>query len=233
MKPSDPLSNPNTTTDISQAAKWLKAGKLLCYPTESVWGIGCDPFNETAVAQLLAIKQRPVDKGMIIITDNIKRIAPLLASLNAKQRQSVTDSWQPLLNHYPINQQAVSSQVQQAQTWLLPLPESLEVTIPSWITGIHNSVAVRLIAHPMIQQLCAQMVTPNNPYGFVVSTSCNPAGKPPASGLAQAQAYFANLDIDTDKNDNYANNVRYLTGETLNYQRPSQINDALTGQIIR
>ncbi len=227
MKPSDPLSNSNTTTDINQAARWLKSGQLLCYPTESVWGIGCDPFDESAVAQLLAIKQRPVDKGMIVITDDVERIAPLLASLNAKQRQSVKDSWQPLSNHHSINQQAVNSQVQHAQTWLLPLPESLEVTIPSWITGIHNSVAVRVIAHPLIQQLCAQMVTLDNPYGFIVSTSCNPAGKPPALGLAQAQAYFL------DATNTFNSNVRYLTGETLNYQRPSQISNALTGQVIR
>lgn len=231
MKPSDPLLNSNTTTDISQAARWLKLGQLLCYPTESVWGIGCDPFDESAVAQLLAIKQRPVDKGMIVVTDDIKRIAPLLASLNTKQRQSVTDSWQPLLNRYPSNQQAINSQVQQAQTWLLPLPESLEVTMPSWITGIHNSVAVRVIAHPLIQQLCAQMVSVDNPFGFIVSTSCNPAGKPPALSLAQAQAYFDNSnDIGQD---NSANNVGYLIGETLGYQLPSQIRNALTGQVIR
>ena len=231
MKLSDPLLNLNTTTDISQAARWLKSGQLLCYPTESVWGIGCDPFDESAVAQLLAIKQRPVDKGMIVVTDDIKRIAPLLASLNTKQRQSVTDSWQPLLNRYPSNQQAINSQVQQAQTWLLPLPESLEVTMPSWITGIHNSVAVRVIAHPLIQQLCAQMVSVDNPFGFIVSTSCNPAGKPPALSLAQAQAYFDNSnDIGQD---NSANNVGYLIGETLGYQLPSQIRNALTGQVIR
>lgn len=233
MKPSDTLLHSNTTTDISQAARWLKAGQLLCYPTESVWGIGCDPFDESAVAQLLAMKQRPIVKGMIVITDDIERIAPLLVSLDAKQRQVVRDSWQSLPSHNSINQQAVNSQVQQAQTWLLPLPEPLKVTIPSWITGIHNSVAVRVIAHPLIQQLCAQMVTPDNPYGFIVSTSCNPAGESPASSLAQAQVYFANRDVGTNRNDNSVNNVRYLTGETLNYQRPSQINDALTGQIIR
>ncbi len=231
MKLSDPLLNSNTTTDINQAARWLISGQLLCYPTESVWGIGCDPFDESAVAQLLAIKQRPIDKGMIVVTDNIKRIAPLLASLNTKQRQSVTDSWQPLLDHYPSKQQAINSQVQQAQTWLLPLPKSLEVTIPSWITGIHNSVAVRVIAHPLVQQLCAQMVTPANPYGFIVSTSCNPAGKPPALSLAQAHAYFDNSN-DTGR-DNSANNVGYLAGETLGYQLPSQISNALTGQVIR
>lgn len=225
MKSSDPSLNANTTTNISRAASWLKSGQLLCYPTESVWGIGCDPFNESAVMQLLAIKQRPVDKGMIVITDDIERIKPLLASLDSKQRQIVIDSWQPLLNQHALNQYAVNSQAQQAQTWLLPLPEPLKVTIPSWITGIHNSVAVRVIAHPLIQQLCAQMVSADNPYGFIVSTSCNPSGESPALNLEQAQAYFSDTDL--------ASNVRYLAGKTLEYQLPSQISDALTGQVIR
>ena len=225
MKSSDPSLNANTTTNISRAASWLKSGQLLCYPTESVWGIGCDPFNESAVMQLLAIKQRPVDKGMIVITDDIERIKPLLASLDSKQRQIVIDSWQPLLNQHALNQHTVNSQAQQAQTWLLPLPEPLKVTIPSWITGIHNSVAVRVIAHPLIQQLCAQMVSVDNPYGFIVSTSCNPSGESPALNLEQAQAYFSDTGL--------ASNVRYLAGKTLEYQLPSQISDVLTGQVIR
>lgn len=225
MKSSDPSLNANTTTNISRAASWLKSGQLLCYPTESVWGIGCDPFNESAVMQLLAIKQRPVDKGMIVITDDIERIKPLLASLDSKQRQIVIDSWQPLLNQHALNQHTVNSQAQQAQTWLLPLPKPLKVTIPSWITGIHNSVAVRVIAHPLIQQLCAQMVSADNPYGFIVSTSCNPSGESPALNLEQAQAYFSDTGL--------ASNVRYLAGKTLEYQLPSQISDVLTGQVIR
>ncbi len=230
MKPFAALSNSTTTNNIVQAAKWLAEGKLLAYPTESVWGIGCDPFNKSAVMQLLAIKQRPVDKGMIVITDDIKRINPLLASLDSKQRQIVIDSWQPLLdqhalNQHALNQYAVNSQAQQAQTWLLPLPRQLKVTIPSWITGVHNSVAVRVIAHPLIQQLCAQMVSADNPYGFIVSTSCNPSGESPALNLEQAQAYFSDTGL--------ASNVRYLAGKTLEYQLPSQISDALTGQVIR
>ena len=219
-----------TTKDIVQAATWLVEGKLLAYPTESVWGIGCDPFNKSAVMQLLAIKQRPVDKGMIVITDRVERIAPLLTALNDKQRQMVLDSWQPVLNHQflntkPLDTQAVNMPIQQAQTWLLPLPAQLKITMPSWITGCHNSVAVRVIAHPLIQQLCAQMVSVDNPYGFIVSTSCNPSSEPPAISLEQAQAYFSNTDL--------AGNVGYLAGKTLEYQLPSQISDALTGKIIR
>jgi len=99
------------------------------------------------------------------------------------------------------------------------------VPIPSWITGAHDSVAVRVIAHPLIQQLCAQVVSVSNPYGFIVSTSCNPSGQPPALSLAQAQGYFINSE--------FAQQVAYLQGDTLGYELPSQIHDALTGQVIR
>lgn len=210
-----PSSKYLTTESVTQAAQWLKGGHLLVYPTESVWGIGCDPFNEEGVQQLLSIKQRPIDKGMIVVTDSAARIAPLLEGLNTEQRQTIIDSWS-------ISPNAIG---QQAHTWLLPLPEQLEITIPAWITGAHNSVAVRVIAHPLIQQLCAQVASVSNPYGFIVSTSCNLSGQPPALSLKQGQQYF--------KNSEFAEQVAYLQGETLGYELPSQIHDALTGQVIR
>lgn len=216
------------TDSITEAARWLKAGQLLAYPTESVWGIGCDPFDESAVQQLLTIKQRPIEKGMIVITDKVERIAPLLATLNQQQLQAVLASWQP----------NADSHIQQAHTWLLPVSSKLAAPIPHWITGAHNSVAVRVIAHPLIQQLCAQLVSKQNPYGFLVSTSCNPSSQPPALSLAEAKAYFSddsNTNSNKDKNlDNQlTKQVGYLRGETLGYKLPSQIGDALTGHIIR
>lgn len=210
-----PSSTYLTTQSVTQAAQWLIAGKLLAYPTESVWGIGCDAFNEEAVQQLLTIKQRPIHKGMIVVTDSAARIAPLLESLSAEQHQAILESWH-------ISPNIVS---QQAHTWLLPLPEQLEISIPAWITGAHNSVAVRVIAQPLIQQLCAQVVSVSNPYGFIVSTSCNPSGQSPALSLEQAQAYFMN--------SKFAQRVAYLQGDTLGYELPSQIHDALTGQLLR
>lgn len=219
------------TSSPNKAAQWLNSGKLLAYPTESVWGIGCDPFNQSAVEQLLAIKQRPIDKGMIVVTDHIDRIAPLLNALTSAQRRSIIDSWQMMAN-------------QQAQTWLLPLSTELSVPIPSWITGAHNSVAVRVIAHPLIKQLCSQMVSADNPYGFIVSTSCNPSGQPPALSLEEAHRYFFSTDKQStdelrvdieaiDKQRSASKQMRYLSGPTLGYQLPSQISDALTGQVIR
>ncbi len=216
---------PLVTHSTLAAARWLQAGNLLAYPTESVWGIGCDAFDEHAVQQVLAIKQRPIDKGMIVVTDSAERIAPLLNILDSSQRQTVLDSWQP----------RADSLAKQAQTWLLPLPtapKALAVAIPTWITGAHSSVAVRVIAHPQIQELCAALVSDSNPYGFMISTSCNPAGKPPALTLEQAQAYFyADNNPAIDKE--MANLVGYLKGQTLGYQLPSQIRDALSGQIVR
>ena len=212
------LSTHFITDSVIQAAHWLKKGQLLAYPTESVWGIGCDPFSQQAVMQLLTIKQRPIEKGMIVVTDSTSRLTELLECLTAVERQTVLDSWQA---------DSINTTARQAHTWVLPIPKNLPITIPSWITGAHDSVAVRVIDHPLVKQLCAQMVSVSNPYGFVVSTSCNPSGQPPALSLNEAKRYF--LDDHLHLNQS----VGYLQGETLGYQLPSQIGDALTGQIIR
>lgn len=198
------------TESVEQAAQWLKQGNLLAYPTESVWGIGCDAYNQSAVQQILAIKQRPEAKGMIVITDSSERLTPLLAKLPDQQRQEILASWQ--------NDESTCEA--QAHTWLLPIPSTLNIPIPRWITGQHQSIAVRVIAHPLIRQLCEQMVSENNPFGFIVSTSCNPSGQDPATTLAQAYAYFGEQ-------------IGYLEAKTLGYVKPSQIRDALTGQVIR
>mgnify|MGYP003614434439 FL=1 len=228
-------SKPLITDSVVEAARWLQQGQLLAYPTESVWGIGCDPFNQQAVQQLLAIKQRPLEKGMIVVTDSASRLTALLDYLSDEQRQLVLDSWRNDFNS--------DAETKQAHTWLLPLAPNLPVAIPAWITGAHNSVAVRVIDHPLVQQLCQQVVSAHNPYGFVVSTSCNPSGQPPALSLADAQSYFlnnnnvANISTHIYTNDsaniNGNEQVGYLKGETLGYLLPSQISDALTGQVIR
>src|SRR6218665_315978 len=67
-----------TPLSINEAAIRLKSGGVIAYPTEAVWGLGCDPFDETAVMRLLAIKQRPVDKGLILIAADLAQLQPLL-----------------------------------------------------------------------------------------------------------------------------------------------------------
>ncbi len=198
----------------NQASNWLKQGKLLAYPTESVWGLGCDAMNEQAVGQILQIKNRSMDKGLIVVTDSIKRINPLLTNINPQQRQAIIESW--TANNHSQTKQS------QATTWLLPIDDNNQNFIPKWITGQHDSVAVRVIANQQIQQVCQSLVSETNPFGLLVSTSCNIANLPPAKNLQQAQNYFS-----TNKN------VAYLKGETLNYALPSQIKNALDLTVLR
>ncbi|MGP4950963.1 L-threonylcarbamoyladenylate synthase [Psychrobacter sp. T6-1] len=207
------LSSPLITESVVQAATWLKQGRLLAYPTESVWGIGCDAYDKAAVGHILDIKQRPQAKGMIVITDSSERLTPLLETLDKDRHQQIMDSWQ-------VDNENLEVQHQQAHTWLLPIPQTLVGTIPLWITGQHQSIAVRVIAHPLIRELCRQLVSIDNPYGFIVSTSCNPSGQPPAKNFSEAYNYF-NTQIS------------YLQADTLGYTQPSQIRDAVTGLVVR
>mgnify|MGYP001053210709 FL=1 len=195
-------------TQLDAVQQFLQAGNLLAYPTEAVWGIGCDPFNEIAVKQILAIKQRPIEKGMIVITGDIAHIQPFLQPLPQEVVNTIATSWQ--------------SSDAQATTWLLPIPASLQRKIPEWVTGGRDSLAIRVISHPMIAKLCNHIahVDHNNPFGFLVSTSCNLSGLTPANDFAAAYHYFGDA-------------IGYLLGDTLGFVRPSQIFDALTQQQVR
>ena len=143
-----------TLLTSNEAADALRRGGVIAYPTEAVWGLGCDPFDEAAVLRLLAIKQRPVDKGVILIAAARSQFDGLLdwEALAATQRDRVITSW-PGPN-----------------TWIVPTSSR----VPRWITGAHDGVAVRVSAHPEVVALCEAFGGP------LVSTSANLAGEPPA-----------------------------------------------------
>jgi len=178
-----------------EAAQSLRVGQVIAYPTEAVWGLGCDPFDQAAVQRILQLKQRPVEKGVILIAANLAQVERYLIGLTAAQYQTVVDSWQPN---------------QGANTWLVPLtPE-----IPTWISGMHDRVAIRVSQHPVVQALCLAYG------GAIVSTSANPAGEEPARTAVQIQQYFADQ-------------VPCVSGEVGQLARPSVIRDAVTGQMLR
>lgn len=158
------------TTSVAEAAACLKKGQVLAYPTEAVWGLGCDPFNEHAFFEILKLKQRPIEKGVILLASNTAQVEHLLHDLSVDMRQRVIASWS---NDAPT---------ERATTWLLPAGEH----IPSWIKGDHPKVAVRVTTHPLCVALC------NAFNGFIVSTSANPAGLEPARSLQDATAFFQN-----------------------------------------
>ena len=59
------------TTSVAEAAQLLKQGDVLAYPTEAVWGLGCDPFNEQAFLKILQLKQRPIEEGVILLASQL------------------------------------------------------------------------------------------------------------------------------------------------------------------
>lgn len=154
---------------LRQAARVLYAGGLIAYPTEAVYGLGCDPANGTAVARLLELKQRPIEKGLILIASKMDQLEPYIdwQALNEAQRARILQSWPG------------------PYTWLIPaLPRA-----PVWLRGQHASLAVRITAHPIAAALCGAAGS------ALVSTSANLSGHRPArSALEVRQALGDRLD---------------------------------------
>jgi L-threonylcarbamoyladenylate synthase len=138
---------------IAAAVAALRRGGVVAYPTEAVWGLGCDPFDEVAVVRLLALKQREVAKGLILVAADVAQFDDLADwdALTDMQRDAVLASWPG------------------PHTWIVPAT----ARAPRWITGDHDGIALRISAHPLVVALCK---------GFgaaIVSTSANRAGAPP------------------------------------------------------
>lgn len=76
---------------IVAAVDVLNEERVIAYPTEAVFGVGCDPDSETAVMRLLELKQRPVDKGLILIAANYEQLKPYIddSMMTDAQRESI------------------------------------------------------------------------------------------------------------------------------------------------
>ena len=141
---------------------YLKRGGLIAYPTESCYGLGCDPDNRIAVQRLLKLKQRPQHKGLILIAESYHQVARYL---------------QPLT---PAEQQQLHEAGTQVITCLMPAHRSA----PRWLRGAHDTLAVRITAHRQAAQLCRGVNS------ALVSTSANRSGQRPAKTYAQCQRLF-------------------------------------------
>ncbi|MFJ5300932.1 L-threonylcarbamoyladenylate synthase [Pseudomonas sp. SLFW] len=146
---------------VQQAAQEIRAGAVIAYPTEAVWGLGCDPWDFEAVYRLLAIKARPVEKGLILIADNIRQFDFLFEDFPELWIDRMASTW-PGPN-----------------TWLVPH----QGLLPDWITGGRDTVALRVSDHPQVRELCALT-------GPLVSTSANPTGRPAARSRLRIEQYF-------------------------------------------
>lgn len=148
---------------LKQAARICNDGGVIAYPTESVFGLGCDPLNQQAVYKILQLKNRSVDMGLILIASNIEQLLPFIKITSAQKKQLIKKTITPV-------------------TWLV---QSSNET-PEWITGKHKKMAIRITQHPICKRLCGYTNYP------LVSTSANPSGRKPAKNNLQVFSYFGN-----------------------------------------
>ncbi|ALQ53372.1 Threonylcarbamoyl-AMP synthase [Pseudoalteromonas issachenkonii] len=151
-------------SSLSAAITSLEQGDVILYPTEAVYGLGCDPDNQQAVERLLDIKQRPVEKGLILIADNYGQLLKYVddAKLPMDKRADIFSSWPGAL------------------TWVMPAAKST----PKWLTGQFDTIAVRVTNHPTVKRLCQQFGKP------LVSTSANLTGQATVTSIVEAQQQF-------------------------------------------
>jgi L-threonylcarbamoyladenylate synthase len=151
-----------TEVELAKVVAALQQGKVIAYPTEAVFGVGCDPDNNEAIALLLQLKQREKAKGLILIAADYQQLRPYIddTQLTTAQRERMLQSWPG-----PV-------------TWVVPARHNLS----DWLTGQFESIAVRVSDHPTVRQLCQAFGKP------VTSTSANLSGEPACRDSQQVLA---------------------------------------------
>ncbi|MCG6861940.1 MAG: threonylcarbamoyl-AMP synthase [Chromatiaceae bacterium] len=147
------------------AARCIEAGGIIAYPTEAVYGLGCDPWNSDAVRRLLVIKRRPEYKGLILIAADFTQLEPFVEPLEKARMQAIFATWPG-----PV-------------TWLLPA----RAETPNCLTGRYSTVAVRVTAHGLAAALCRSADS------ALVSTSANISDRPPARTPLQVRLALGSL----------------------------------------
>ncbi len=155
---------PYSNWKLRQFSRLFEEGGVFAYPTESVYGVGCDPLNGEAVERLLGIKQRSWTKGVILIASSVEQLEPWVVLRSAKDRKRLATP-QP-----------------RPTTWLVAAADGA----PRWITGLHQKVAVRITTFPAVVQLCESVDSP------LVSTSANLAGHPAARDALMVRNHLGN-----------------------------------------
>ena len=176
---------------IREAVRRLEDGGVIAYPTETLYGLGCDPLNAVAALHLINLKQRDIEQGLILVASNFEQLEPYLCPVSAAARKRVTR----------VSRQPV--------TWVLPCPDF----VPAWLRGRHQSLAVRITTHPVSTALC------NRWGGALVSSSANIHDRPAAlTPLAVRKAFNGQLDYilhSTQSGTNQPSQIRDALSGTI------------------
>jgi len=155
------------SVSVARIARLVRAGGVVAYPTEGVFGLGCAADDAVAVARILALKGRGAGLGFIVIGAAFEQVEALLAPLSTKLRARLDATWPG-----PV-------------TWVVPA----HADAPAWLTGGRDTLAVRITAHPPARALCERAGV------ALVSTSANLHGRPPArTALAVRRIFGRSID---------------------------------------
>lgn len=149
--------------DTAAAVTQLRKGQIIAYPTEAVYGLGCDPRNEAAVRKLLALKGRSESAGFVLIAGDYSQLEPWVENCEQSLIKEAMQTWPG-----PV-------------TWLFPRA----LSVPDYVAGNHATVAVRITAHQPSRELC-------DAFGSaLISSSANRTAAEPARSSAKVEEYFA------------------------------------------
>ncbi|WP_287604700.1 L-threonylcarbamoyladenylate synthase [Thiothrix sp.] len=171
----------------------VQRGGIIAYPTEAVYGLGCDPAQLAAVQRVLTLKQRPAHKGLILIAADFDQLAPYLLPLDSVTHARVMATWPG------------------AVTWILPA----QPHVSPLIRGEHDTLAVRVSAHPTCRALCLRLGHP------LISTSANLSTLPPARDAQAVVAQFGTL-LDG-----------IVDAPVGGQAQPTEIRQGATGEVVR
>lgn len=135
---------------IRHAAHIIRHGGIIAYPTETVYGLGCDIYNAEAVEKINIIKQRPHNKQFILLAGNIDQIKQLI-EINDKEESIIENTTEPT-------------------SWIIKASS----LAPEWLTDKNNSLTIRISSDNLVKSLCHILGH------AIISTSANFSGKKPA-----------------------------------------------------
>ena len=165
------LGSASDPAALNEAARLLRQGGLIAFPTETYYGLGVDPFNVGALQRLFAVKQRQSDKAVLVLVAEQAQVNQLAAEVPAVLHRLMTAFWPgPLTLIFP------------GQPGLSPL-----------LTGGTGTVGIRQSPHPLASRLLRYYGGP------ITATSANRSGAPPASTAAEVLESFGDkLDLILD-----------------------------------
>lgn len=160
-----------TKQKIDLAVEVLQQGGVIAYPTEAVFGLGCDPNNLSAVKKILDLKKRKKEKGLILIAANFEQLKPYIKPLEKPIEDKLIASWKDR---------------EHAVTWLVPVDKD----VSEYLKGQFDTLAIRVSHHPVVKELCEKFG------GALVSTSANIATQEAARNAEQVKEIFgSNVDF--------------------------------------